>query len=308
MSASGAAGASGASGASEPHASRPPRPPWAHFREALDSVGFHPSRRLGQNFLLDENAARAIARDAAVGQGDLVLEVGPGCGFLSVHLAHAGVRLLAVEVDERLAPIAARFLEPYPAGEVLLGDVLAGKRQLNPMVEERLPESGPWHLVSNLPYAIAAPLLALVARRSNPPASFTVLVQREVGERLVAAPGTRAWGPLSVAIQTALAPRILRQLGPSLFWPRPKVDSALVRAEVLRPLAPHSERERCTSLAARLLRHRRQGLVRVLGDLLGNRDEALVHLADLSLDPRGRAECLDLEQLRRLASRLGDRV
>ncbi|MFT5151880.1 MAG: 16S rRNA (adenine1518-N6/adenine1519-N6)-dimethyltransferase, partial [Planctomycetota bacterium] len=142
---------------------RPPRPPWSAFKAALADVGFHPSRRLGQNFLLDENVVRAIAHAADLRAGEPVLEVGPGCGFLSVHLAHSGAKLLAVEIDPRLADVARSFLEPYSDVTLIECDVLAGKHKLAPEVEAALPADGEWQLVANLPYSISGPLLALMA-------------------------------------------------------------------------------------------------------------------------------------------------
>lgn len=283
---------------------RPPRPPWSDFKRALDEAGFKPSRRLGQNLLLDENAARAIARDAQVGEGDFVLEVGPGCGFLSVHLAHAGTRLLAVEIDERLAPVAARFLEPYGAAEVLVADALAGKRALNPVVEERLPISGPWHLVSNLPYSVGGPILANLAARAHPPTSMTVLVQAEVAERLAARAGSREWGPLTVGVQLAYRAQVLRRVPPGLFWPRPKVDSAVIRFERLEDLAPAEERARTRELAGRLLQRRRQTVARVLRDVVEDRGRAEAALAACGVDGGLRTGDLDLQALAALAREL----
>lgn len=283
---------------------RPPRPPWSEFKRALDLAGFRPSRRLGQNLLLDENAARAIARDAQVGEGEFVLEVGPGCGFLSVHLAHAGARLLAVEIDERLAPVAARFLEPYGDAEVLVADALAGKRSLNPVVEERLPSSGTWHLVSNLPYSVGGPILANLAARDHPPTSMTVLVQAEVADRLAARAGSREWGPLTVAVQLAYSAEVLRRVPPGLFWPRPKVDSAVIRFERLEEIAPAADRARTRELAARLLQRRRQTLGRVLRDVEGDRGRAESALAACGVDGGQRTGDLDLVALAALAREL----
>jgi 16S rRNA (adenine1518-N6/adenine1519-N6)-dimethyltransferase len=280
---------------------RLPRPPWSEFKAALGLAGFRPSRRLGQNFLLDENMARAIARDSGIGADEFVLEVGPGCGFLSVHLADRGARLLAVEVDPRLAPIATAFLAPYPAAEVVLADVLAGKHQLAPAIEARLPEEGPWHLVSNLPYSIGGPVLALLAGLSNPPASMTVLLQLEVGERLAATPGTKAWGPLSVAVQWAFVVEIVRTVPANLFWPRPDVESAVVRMERLSDLAPAAERSRRQQIVARLFQRRRQTLGRVVADLLGDRGRAEALFAEWGLAARRRAETLALPELAALA-------
>jgi 16S rRNA (adenine1518-N6/adenine1519-N6)-dimethyltransferase len=290
----------------EERAQRAPRPPWSAFRAALDAQGFRPSRRLGQNFLLDENLARAIARDAGFAPGERVLEVGPGCGFLSVHLAQAGARLLAVEIDPRLHAIARDFLAPYTGVELLLLDVLAGKHRLAPEVERRLPPGADerWHLVSNLPYSVGGPVLALCAARAAPPASMTVLVQREVAERLVAAPGAAAWGPLSIAVQAGYDGSILRSASPALFWPRPRVESSVVRFELRPGAPPHAERCALIELGAALLRRRRQTLGRVLADLLLDRGRARSALEELRLDPAARAETLSLESLGALARAL----
>lgn len=290
-------------GAAPEDSDRPARPPWSEFRRALDAAGFRPSRRLGQNFLLDDNAARAIARDARLPPGERVVEVGPGCGFLSVHLAAAGADLVCVEVDDRLAPIAAEFLTPFPRTRIRIGDALAGKHALGPELTESIPTGGePWHLVSNLPYAISGPLLALVADHEPPPASVTVLVQREVAERLAAAPGTAAWGPLSVAVQATFSVSLLRVLPGNLFWPRPKVESQVARM-VLRPdRRPTAERRRLVALARRLLQQRRKGLRRVLADLLAGGAAADEALDRAALDPTMRAGSLGLEDLARLAA------
>lgn len=283
---------------------RPPRPPWSAFKRALDEAGFRPSRRLGQNLLLDENVARAIARDAQVASDDFVFEVGPGCGFLSVHLAHTGARLLAVEIDERLAPIATRFLEPYADAEVVVADVLAGKRSLNPIVEARLPAEGPWHLVSNLPYSVGGPILANLAAREHPPNSMTVLIQAEVADRLAAAPGSREWGPLTVGLQLAYRAEVLRRVPSGLFWPRPRVDSTVIRLERLDDLAPAEERARTREFAGRLLQRRRQTVARVLRDVVGDRERADAMLAASGVEGGVRTGELDLAALAALAADL----
>ncbi len=283
---------------------RAPRPPWSEFRARLEAAGFRPSRRLGQNFLLDENAARSIARDAELGEGEFVLEVGPGCGFLSVHLAHQGVQLLAVEIDTRLAPIAKAFLEGYPKAHVLVADVLAGKHQIAPEVLAQLPDRGEWHLVSNLPYSVSAPVLALLAGMEYPPKSMTVLVQEEMAERLLAQPGQPGAGPLSLGIAQSYDVSRLRDLGPALFWPRPKVTSTVVRFVRKEGLESWALRRRVTFLGSRLLRHRRQSLGRVLKEWLGSRPQALGLLDAQGLDPGQRADTLGLESLQGLTEDL----
>lgn len=275
------------------------RPPWSEFRAALDAAGFHPSRRLGQNFLLDDNMARAIARDAHTRPGQFVLEVGPGCGFLSVHLADQGARLLCVEIDTRLAPIASRFLEPFPDAEVLVTDVLASKSALTPAVLERLPEHSDWVLCSNLPYAISGPFLATVARLEHPPGRVSCLVQKEVAERLAAGPGTTEWGPLTAAFQEVYDVTMGRSVPPGLFWPRPKVDSAVFHGSVKDDLAGVELREDRIEFYRALLQRRRQGLRRVLRDVAG-KELAAAALERTGIDGTTRAETLGLTELRAL--------
>ncbi|MEL6430198.1 MAG: 16S rRNA (adenine(1518)-N(6)/adenine(1519)-N(6))-dimethyltransferase RsmA [Planctomycetota bacterium] len=285
-------------------ASRPERPPWASFKTALDAAGFRPSRRFGQNFLLDDNMARAIAADAGVESGRFVLEVGPGCGFLSVHLAHAGARLVCIEIDPRLAPIAAGFLAPYPDAEVIVADVLGSKSQLADVVLERLPESGPWTVAANLPYSISGPFLAALARLPHPPSRVACLAQKEVAERLAAAPGSKAWGPLTAAFGETYETSLGRIVPPQLFWPRPKVDSAVFVAEVRAELAPASLRAGRIDFYRALLGRRRQTVRRVLKDLAGA-ERAEAALIAANVDPGARADTLSMDLLRGLHASLG---
>lgn len=287
-----------------PAAARPAgRPAFSVFREALRAAGFRPSRRLGQNFLLDENMVAAIVRDARVESGDRVLEVGAGCGFLSLHLVRAGARLVCVEIDERLMAIARGLIAARDVTWIA-GDVLAGKHALNPLVREALPRRAPWCLVSNLPYKISAPLMVVLTELENPPASMTVLLQREVASRVAARAGTSDWGPLSIRLQLDYQPAVLRHLSPELFWPRPEVESALVRLVRREDAASVEEREKLGELVAYLFERRRQSLVRRLSERVGGRPLAERLLLDLGLDPRQRAESLDLPVLRSLARAL----
>lgn len=276
------------------------RPAWSHFQAELERRGFRPSRRFGQNFLLDENMLHAIARDAELAPGEFVLEVGPGLGFLTRHLLAAGARVACVEIDGRLLEIARGWLGDAGTPQWVHADVLAGKHRLAPSVEELLPRDAPWQLVSNLPYSVAAPLLAVLADLPHPPGRMTVLVQREVAERIVAEPGTRDWGLLSLALQSDYEARLVRHVPPQLFWPRPEVESSVVRlSRRAQALAP-ARRRQLLELAARLFQHRRQSLGRVLGELWG-REEARSALAGLGWEPTRRAEELGREELARLA-------
>jgi len=275
--------------------------PWGELKARLQARGFRPSRRLGQNFLIDENLTRAIVRDAGVGPGDFVLEVGPGLGFLTLPLLAAGAEVLAVEIDGRLLELLREIVGDEPRFRGLHGDCLGGKHELSAELCEGLPERGPWALVSNLPYSISAPLLALLAGLENPPRSMTVLVQAEVCERLCAHPGEPAWGPISAKLQGAYDVRRGRAVGAGLFWPRPRVESAVAHLE-RRAAAPGRDAWlRFSALVSALFAHRRQGLGRVWGAGLGDREGALEALSHLGIDPRTRAEDLALEDLWRLA-------
>ena len=276
------------------------RPAWGDVRGALERRGFRPSRRFGQNFLLDENMVRAIVRDAALEPDDRVLEVGPGCGFLTLHLARAVREVTAVEIDPRLLEIARELCAMCANVRWILSDVLAGKHALAPVVAAELPRSGTWKLVANLPYSVSAPLLVVLAGLEHPPATMTVLVQKEVADRITARPGTPDWGPLSIRLQLDHAARVVRSVPPALFWPRPEVDSTVVELS-RRPvdLAPATRAE-LDRLVTRLFQRRRQALGRVLSEDLG-RDRAESVLAELGLAREARAEALGLDLLVALA-------
>jgi 16S rRNA (adenine1518-N6/adenine1519-N6)-dimethyltransferase len=277
------------------------RPQWSVFKAELEARGFHPSRRFGQNFLLDENMVRAIVRDSGVGPGDFVLEVGSGCGFLSLHLLRAGVDLVSVEVDSRLVEITRALLANEARFTLVEGDVLASKHALAPAVIGALPTSAPWHLVSNLPYAVSGPVMACAAELANAPASMTVLVQKEVALRIVAQPASDDWGPLSVRLQIDYEARLVRDVPSGLFWPRPKVESSVVRLKQRAVRWPAEERRALSRLVDELFQRRRKTLGRVLSDLTGERQQARDWLARAGADEKARAEDLSLEALARLA-------
>ena len=282
------------------------RPPWHEFRAALEAQGFHPSKRLGQNFMLDVNTARAIVTDAALPEGALVVEIGVGCGFLSCEIVAAGHRLIGVEIDHRLFEIASGFLgdladQGSGTVELIRADALSKKRALAPELLERLPANSEWHLVSNLPYSVASPLLVSFARLPHPPRSMTVLVQLEVAERLAAAAGADAWGGLSAKLGLGYDARLVRKVGPQLFWPPPKVDSALARLE-LRAIRPEPvEIERTDAVIDACFQARRKTLRATLGRFFADRERAERILEALGIDPQARPETLSAEQFRLIA-------
>lgn len=281
-------------------------PPWRALRAELEAAGVRPTKTLGQNFLFDPNLAAALVGDAGVGPGDRVLEVGPGCGFLTLPLVELGVELLCVEIDPRLLELTRGRVGETEHVRFLLADVLAGKRTLAPEVEDALWDTGSWHLVANLPYAISGPLLALLAARANPPESMTVLVQNEVAERLAASPGEKAWGALTARLRLRYRARLGREVGAQLFWPRPRVRSRVVslvrRSDAEAPDA-HTL-ARFDRLVEGLFQRRRKTLLTGLGAMLEDREAAAEALAAAGIDPRGRPEGQTAEALLQLARAL----
>ena len=282
------------------------RPPWQDFREALSAAGFRPSKTLGQNFLLDGNMARSLVRDAGVEAGDRVLEVGAGCGFLTVHLLEAGADVLAVEIDRRLCAVASGFLAAYPRVRLLCADALAGKHALSPELCAALPREGTFKVVSNLPYAVAGPLLVLLTRLPYPPDSLSLLVQREVAEKAAALPGTTGFGALGARLSLDYERRAGRVVPASLFWPRPRVESRVVHL-VRRP-GPGTDPERLARydrLIDRLFQQRRKTVLATLSGVTGDRGRALALLQAAGVPPAARPEDLVPEALLALADALG---
>jgi len=209
----------------------------------LRELGVRPSRRLGQNFLLDPNMLDALVRSAAPKPGDNVLEIGPGPGLLTKCLLAAGARVTAVEVDHRFAAWLRAEFADVPGISLVEAD--ACKLDYDELFTGR-----PFRCIANLPYCIASPLLAKFALLEHPPHAVHVLVQRETAERIAAGPGSRTFGALSVRVQCAYAPRLLRRVPPQVFWPVPRVDSVFLELR-LRPHPPDVRVRRAVSDVAR---------------------------------------------------------
>jgi 16S rRNA (adenine1518-N6/adenine1519-N6)-dimethyltransferase len=248
--------------------------------------------RLGQNFLADPNLLDAILRDAELSPGDVVLEVGAGEGVLTGRLAEAAAHVHAVELDrgleEALAPLSGR-----PDVELHLGDAM--KLDLAGL------EPRPTALVANLPYSIATPLLLRTIEELPSLRRWTAMVQREIADRLRAAPGSRTYGSPSVLVQLACEVRLLRTVDPAVFRPRPRVESAILGLRRTGPGADASTRE----LVRAAFAHRRKSLARSLEHANpGSLDRTRAALRELGLPEDARAEQLSPEQFAALAERL----
>jgi 16S rRNA (adenine1518-N6/adenine1519-N6)-dimethyltransferase len=268
------------------------------MRELAERYGIRPTKALGQHFIADPNLARAIVADAGVGPGDRVLEVGAGFGSITLALAEAGCEVLAVELDRGIAPA----LE-----EVVAGVPLVRVERVDAMHADWASLLGDrsWAMVSNLPYNISVPLLVELLERVPAIASYTVMVQREVGDRLAAGPGEEAYGTVSVRVAYRADARVVRRVPADVFWPRPNVDSVVVR------LAPHPppvdvDPRALFRVVDEGFAERRKTManaVRRLGPSLG---DAKRILEASEIDPATRAERLGLEAFARLTTALLD--
>jgi 16S rRNA (adenine1518-N6/adenine1519-N6)-dimethyltransferase len=265
----------------------------ADIASLLRAHGIRPSRALGQNFLADPNTARRVASLAEVAPGDRVLEIGPGVGSLTLALADAGCSVLALELDRHLLPVLESVVGDRPnvtlqQGDALAWDYAAGLRD------------GPWACVSNLPYNVATPVVVRLLEEAPSVSRLLVMVQREVGQRLAASVGTRDYGAVSVKIAYHATARIVGTVPPTVFIPRPKVESALVRID--RRSAPPVDvpsYDRLFTIVRAGFAQRRKMLRRALTSVLGERTEQLLESAGVA--PTARAEALTLEEWAALA-------
>jgi 16S rRNA (adenine1518-N6/adenine1519-N6)-dimethyltransferase len=293
-----------------------PRQTLSFLRNLFEERGLSPRSKLGQNFLIDLNLIDLIARAAELTDADVALEVGSGTGSLTVKLLERAAAVLSVEIDEGFHELVKEALGRSPALTLLHADVLESKNRLNPVVLDALTgllestQARRVKLVANLPYVVATPVISNLLLTELPIERMVVTVQWEIAEKLIAGPGTREYGALAVLVQSLADVSLVRKLGPSVFWPRPKVDSAIVK------IVPSAEKRRLIGDAQRfrnflrdLYSHRRKNLRGGLASFPGKRwakQEIDARLTDLGVDPSARAETLDLETHLRLAAVFGE--
>ena len=266
--------------------------------DRMQRAGVRPNRELGQNFLVDANLLRVIALEAAVGPEDCVLEVGGGLGILSEHLAPLVSHLHVVEVDVGLEPALTEALMGFDNVTVHFEDAL--KMDLHAVTP------APTKLVANLPYGIAAPLILDSIPALESCTTWVGMVQKEVGDRLAAQPGSKAYGAPSVIAQLSCSVAVVRKVSRTVFRPIPNVDSVIVRLDRVRDAYPQATR----SLVRDAFAHRRKALAKSLA-LAGSglvpdvRSAAQTALSDMGLAADSRAEALTPQQFTELAERMG---
>jgi 16S rRNA (adenine1518-N6/adenine1519-N6)-dimethyltransferase len=261
-------------------------------RTLLDTFELRPSRALGQNFLADPNIARRIARLADVESGDAVLEIGPGLGSLTLALAERGAHVRALELDRHVMRALEHVVADVPGISLQRGDALTYDYATE-------LEARPWICVSNLPYNVATPIIIRLLESAPQVHRIVVMIQREVGIRLAAAPGTHDCGAVSAKIAYHSTARIVATVPSTVFVPRPKVESVVVRLDRRsRPAVDVASPSALFALVAAGFSGRRKMLRRSLRPMLG--DETEPALVAAGIDPTARGESLDLAAWARL--------
>jgi 16S rRNA (adenine1518-N6/adenine1519-N6)-dimethyltransferase len=257
-----------------------------------------PSKALGQNFLTDPNLARAIAADAGAGPGVRAIDVGAGFGSVTVALAEAGAEVLAIEFDRALLPALHEVVDPLPGVEVLAADVL---RLDWPVV---LGE-GERALAANLPYNIAVPLLLRMLEEAPQVSPYVVMVQRELGERLAAAPGSPAYGAVSAKVAYDAHVETLRRIPREVFWPRPKIESSVLRlTRRARPAGIDVDRRALFAVIDVAFGERRKTITNAVRRLGLDAPAAARVLGEAGVEAGARPEQLGLDAFARLAAAL----
>lgn len=206
----------------------------SYLSQRFEEVGLNPNKRHGQNFLIDLNLIHLLARSAEVGPNDVVLEIGTGMGSLTGMLAEDAAVVITVEIDEYLHQMASEELEDFDNIIMLKQDALKNKNKMHANVTNAVKqqlaedENRVFKIAANLPYNVATPIISNFLRSDVIPETMTVTIQKELADRLVATPGSKDYGALSVWVQSLCDVSVVRIMSPKVFWPRPKVDSAII--------------------------------------------------------------------------------
>lgn len=276
-------------------------------KEILKKHGFSFKKSLGQNFLTEPNILRKIVETAEINQETNVIEVGPGIGALTEHLAKNAAQVLAFEIDDRLVPVLEDTLSPYDNVTVVNQDVL--KANLIEETKQIFTKELPIKVVANLPYYITTPIMMHFLESDLDVAEMIVMMQKEVADRISAVPGTKAYGSLSIAVQYYMEAAVAFIVPKTVFVPQPNVDSAIItlkRRE--QPAVEVSNEKEFFKLTKASFQLRRKTLWNNLTHFYG-KDEATVawlktSLAEAEIDPSRRGETLSLEEFARLSNTL----
>ena len=286
--------------------------------DIIKKYDFRFRKKFGQNFLIDTHVLDKIARSAEIGPEDCVLEIGPGIGTLTQVLAEHAGQVVAVEIDPELIPILQETLADYPNAEVIHNDILKTDLQ---ELSEKYNEGRPFSVVANLPYYITTPIVMTLLEKNAPVKSITVMVQKEVAERMQAQPGGKEYGALSLAVQYYAEAEIVANVPPNCFIPRPNVGSCVIRLRRCeKPRVETKDPDRMFRIIRAAFNQRRKTLANSVGNAgipgcsaaegtapggVITREAVTAALREMGLSETIRGEALSLEQFAELSDRLG---
>lgn len=276
-------------------------------QEILKKYGFSFKKSLGQNFLIDPNILRNIVSHANLTETSGAIEVGPGIGALTEHLARSAKKVVSFEIDQRLLPVLEDTLSPYPNVEIIHGDIL--EADVEKVITAHLADVEDIMVVANLPYYVTTPILMKLLHDRLPIRGFVVMMQKEVADRITAKPGTKAYGSLSIAIQYYVEAEVAMIVPKTVFMPQPNVDSAVIRL-IKRDTPPVNVRDEdfLFEVARMCFAQRRKTILNNLQNGLPNgkskKDGILNALDNANIDPKRRGETLSIEEFGALSNAL----
>ena len=274
--------------------------------EILKKYGFSFQKKFGQNFLIDNNILEKIVENAGVTKDDLVIEIGPGIGTLTQHLCEHAREVVAVEIDKKLIPILEDTLSEYDNVRVINEDIL--KVDVNKIAEERNGGKNV-KVVANLPYYITTPIIMGLFESNLPLESITVMVQKEVAERMQVGPGTKDYGALSLAVQFYSKPKVVLNVPAGCFMPKPNVDSAVIKLEKHKEVPVDvKDAKNMFKIIRAAFNQRRKTLTNSLAnaaDLNYSKNDIAKALEEMGLSATIRGEALTLEEFAKLSDLLG---
>ena len=273
------------------------------IKKIMDGLGIKFNKALGQNFLIDQSVLDSTIEASGIDERYGVIEVGPGIGTLTVELSkHAG-KVVAIELDRNIAEYLQGAFVAYDNVEIIQGDAL--KTDLKKIIEEYMPGM-PVVVIANLPYYITTPLIMKFLEEDLPLESITVLIQKEVAERIVSPAGKKDYGAISVAVQYYSDPKIVKIVPPDSFMPPPKVTSAVIKMDIKNHIKPQVKSERnLFKVVHAAFGQRRKTLVNALSSAFPNPKEEITEIVkDITSNEKIRGEQLDLCQFIQISEKL----
>ena len=269
----------------------------------INKYGFSFQKRFGQNFLIDEHVLDKIVDAALVGKEDGVIEIGPGIGTMTQRLCEASSKVVAIEIDKELIPILSETMSGYDNVKIINADVM--KTDLDKLIREEFSGMSV-KVVANLPYYITTPIVMSLLENHLPVESITIMVQKEVAQRMQAGPGTKDYGALSLAVQYYADTYIAANVPPNCFMPRPKVGSGVIRLTVRKEAKVEVADEKLMfSLIRAAFNQRRKTLVNAVTNFPGldyTKEDIEKALAELDISEKIRGEALSLQQFAELSN------